>query len=163
MSKPPALRSLEQQLHMVVRGQTEQSNREILENHVLKWKQVKKPIAAMEQADTTAPGWNFKKMFEDRLLAEIGSHQRRLGRMATGKNRKYIRLARIIENGGSVVDTKLSDLKEVRAFVAEKLQGYRAQLHRIDMIIEVAEEWGVEVITNEVIDEADSRIAVVAT
>jgi hypothetical protein len=144
---------------MVVRGQTEKANRDILERHVLKWKELQKPLRAMDEADKRVRGWDFRGMFEDVLLAEIGGQQRRQGRIAIGKNRKYIKVAKIIENNGSVVDTKLSDLKRARSFLAEKMAGYQARLLRIDMIIEVAEEWRVKVITDDVIEEADSRIA----
>lgn len=159
MSKPPALRALQSVLKMVVRGQTEQTNRDILKKHVLKWKKLQKPLQVLKDADNRVHGWAFQAMFEDMLLAEIGSHQRRQGRVATGKNRKYIRIAKVIEDGGSVVDTKLSDLKEARAFIAVHAAGWQARLYRIDVIIAVAEEWGVDVVTDDVIEEADSRIA----
>lgn len=159
MSKPPALKALQARLQMVVRAQTEKTNRDILQQHVLKWKELQKPLAVMEDADKRADGWRFREMFENVLLAEVGNHQRRQGRIATGKNRKYIKIARVIENGGSVVNTRLSDLKGARAFIAAHLEGWRARLYRIDKIIAVAEEWGVDVITNDVIGEADSQIA----
>ena len=159
MAKPPALKALQPQLKMVVRGQKEKTNRDILEDHVLKWKELQKPLQVMEDADKRVQGWSFRSMFEDMLLAEVGGHQRRQGRIATRKNRKYIKIAKVIENGGSVLDTKLSDLKEARAFIADHLAGYQARLYRIDAIIAVAEEWAVDVITNDVIEEADSRIA----
>lgn len=159
MGKAPALKALRTQFQMVVRGQTERSNREILNEHVLKWRQLQKPLEVMSDADRRVQGWGFRTMFEDVLLAEIASHQRRQGRIATGKNRKYIKIAKAIDNGIAVVNTKLSDLKEARAFIADHYEGWRARLWRIDTIIAVAEEWGVEVITNDVIVEADRRMA----
>ena len=98
-------------------------------------------------------------MLENVWLAEIADHQRRQGRIAKGKNMKYIKIAKSIDNGESMVNTKVSDLKQARAFIAESARGWEAKLHRIDVIIAVAEEWGVDVITNNVIEEADTRIA----
>lgn len=164
MAKPPALKRLQPMFQMVVRGQTEQGNREILEKHVLKWRQLQKPLHVLEEADIrTHHVWRFRGMFADMLLGEIGRHQRRQGRIATGKNRKYIKIAKVIENGGSVLNTKLSDLKQARAFAADHLAGWQEKLYRIDAIIAVAEELGVDVITNDVIEEADSRIAAQAS
>ena len=72
-----------------------------------------------------------------------------------------VKIAKAIENGGSVLGAKANDLKEARAYTAELFDAYKHKLYRIDTIIAVAEEWARDVITNDVIEEADRRIIAV--
>ena len=159
MAKSRNIRAIGQRVKMVVRGQKEKSNREILEAHVLRWKDVQRGLKALGTADRNVPGWGFRAMFEDVLLNEVGAAQRVQGRMAVGKGQKYIQIAKAIGNGSVPIGTKLSDLKQARAYTAEHKEAWAEKLYRIDTIISVAEKWQVKVITEKVIQEAEKIIA----
>ena len=159
MAKSRNIRAIGQKVKMVVRGQKEKTNREILDAHVLRWKEVQRGLKALGTADRSVPGWDFTAMFEGVLLNEVGAAQRAQGRMAVGKNQKYIQIAKAIENGSVPIGTKLSDLKLARAYTAEHKAAWEAKLYKIDMIISVAEKWQVNVITEKVIQEAERIIA----